>query len=111
MIDLNDLIIDNHEYTGKRDQKVSKYEPLFVKLKQGQRIACPPGKACGAIANNLRKWLQGKGHANPDIRTKRECEDGKGGVWWMGEQAAKEAKPAKPKATKHAWPSVAKRVA
>ncbi len=91
-IDPSELSISNDPYTGRERTNEGKYAEIFCKVKQGQRIVCPPGRA-GSIANAYAKWLQKNvGAKKPVIRTKRTCDDGKGGVWWLGE---KEAKPAK----------------
>lgn len=90
-IDPSELSISNDPYTGRERTNEGKYAEIFRKVKQGQRIHCPPGRA-GAIAHAYEQWLlKNVGAKKPVIRTKRKCDDGKGGVWWLGE---KEAKPA-----------------
>ena len=90
-IDPNELSISNDVYTGRERSSEGKYAELFSKVKQGQRIVCPEGRA-GGIAHAYAKWLKKNiGAKHPIVRTKDRCDDGKGGVWWLGE---KEAKPA-----------------
>lgn len=90
-IDPNELSISNDAYTGRERSSEGKYAELFSKVKQGQRIVCPEGRA-GGIAHAYAKWLKANvGSKKPIVRTKDRCDDGKGGVWWLGE---KEAKPA-----------------
>ena len=88
-IDPSELSISNDPYTGRERTNEGKYAEIFCKVKQGQRIVCPPGRA-GAIAHAYEKWLVKNLDAKqPVIRTKRACDDGKGGVWWLGEKEAK----------------------
>ena len=90
-IDPADLSISNDVYAGRERTNDGKYAELFSKVKQGQRIVCPEGRA-GGIAHAYAKWLKKNlGAKQPIVRTKDRCDDGKGGVWWLGE---KEAKPA-----------------
>lgn len=90
-IDPSELSISNDEYSGRERTHEGKYADIFSRVKQGQRIVCPEGRA-GGIAHAYAKWLQHNiGAKKPIIRTKDRCPDGKGGVWWLGE---KDAKPA-----------------
>ena len=90
-LDPAELSISNDAYTGRERSSEGKYAELFSKVKQGQRIVCPEGRA-GGIAHAYAKWLKKNiGAKQPIVRTKDRCDDGKGGVWWLGE---KEAKPA-----------------
>jgi hypothetical protein len=91
-IDPAELSINNDPYTGRERTSEGKYDPIFRKAKQGQRIVCPEGRA-GGIAHAYAKWLKKNvGAKQPIVRTKDRCDDGKAGVWWLGE---KESKPAK----------------
>lgn len=90
-INPEELSVTDEPYTGRERTAEGKYDSLFRSVKKGQRIVCPKGRA-GSIANAYEKWLErNKVCKNPIIRTKRECDDGKAGVWWIGE---KDAKPA-----------------
>lgn len=90
-IDPSELSISNDPYIGRSYTTEGKYAHIFSKVKQGQRIVCPENRASG-IAHAYMKWLKANiGAKQPIVRTKDRCDDGKGGVWWLGE---KDAKPA-----------------
>ena len=81
-IDPSTLSIVDEPYTDVRARPVSKFEPVFSKLKRGQRLRCPDGTA-SRISAQLKKWLASKGHKGVIVRAKERCDDGQGGVWWM----------------------------
>lgn len=91
--DLSEMSIDNTPYSGALLTRAgSKYDALFSKLQQGQRIKCPP-EAASALGTRLRKWLKREGHPKARVATRKLCEDGAGGVWWLGEREAKPERP------------------
>lgn len=91
--DLSEMSIDNTPYSGALLTRAgSKYDDLFSKLQQGQRIKCPP-EAASALGTRLRKWLKREGYPNARVATRKLCEDGAGGVWWLGEREAKPERP------------------
>ncbi len=94
-IDPASLRIVDEEYVGKRAAQGSKYDEIFSVLRQGQRLACGSGHA-GRLSQQLREWLRQRGIENPLVRSKERCDDGDGGVWWLGQKDERTAKPAKP---------------
>ena len=95
-IDPATLRIVDEEYVGKRASNGSKYDEIFSMLKQGQRLACGPGHA-GRLSQQLREWLRQRGFENPLVRSKERCDDGDGGVWWLGTKEKRPLKHVKPK--------------
>lgn len=90
---LETMGIDEMPFESTRVVSESKYLALFSSLKQGQRLYCHP-EAAARISSGLRKWLmKHRGCKNPRVTAKTRCEDGKGGVWWLGERPEKTASP------------------
>jgi len=88
----DDVGTDDVRYEARIYKADGKYARIFANTKQGPRIYCSQGKE-SCIARSYRKWLIEHGHAkNPLVRVKIKCDDGKAGVWWLGE---KEAAPPK----------------
>ena len=94
-IDPASLKIVDEAYVAERPPQGSKYDEIFSKLKQGQRIVCGAGHA-GRLSQQLRVWLCQRGIDAPLVRCKERCNDGKGGVWWLGQKDERTAKPARP---------------
>ena len=86
-IDPASLKIVDEAYVAERPPQGSKYDEIFSKLKQGQRIVCGAGHA-GRLSQQLRVWLCQRGIDAPLVRCKERCNDGKGGVWWLGQKNA-----------------------
>ena len=88
-IDPDSLHITDEEFVDAPRIASSKYDAIFAKLRPGQRLVCPPGVAA-RLAQTLRVWLQKRGHRPPLVKNRNLCQDGMGGVWWLGakEQAA-----------------------
>ena len=84
-LDPSTLRIVDEPYKDGRASPVSKYEPIFSKLKPGQRIVCPTGYAA-RLSAQCRNWLEKKGHKNVVVRARERCDDGLGGVWWIQEE-------------------------
>lgn len=88
----DDVGTDDVQYKARIYKDDGKYARIFANTKKGQRIYCHPNKRA-YIARSYKKWLEhNMGVKNPIVSVKRECEDGKAGVWWLGE---KEAAPPK----------------
>lgn len=94
-IDPASLKIVDEAYVAERPPQGSKYDEIFSKLKQGQRLVCGAGHA-GRLSQQLRVWLRQRGIDAPLVRCKERCNDGNGGVWWLGQKDERTAKPAKP---------------
>lgn len=90
-IDVTKLTIDDTPYTDGRATPESKFEPIFSKLPVGRRLVCQPGDAA-RISATLKKWLEKKGRKAPIVRARERCEDGMGGVWWLGHKDAEKPK-------------------
>lgn len=86
-IDPASLKIVDEAYVAERPPQGSKYDEIFSKLKQGQRLVCGAGHA-GRLSQQLRVWLSQRGIDAPLVRCKEHCNDGKGGVWWLGQKNA-----------------------
>jgi len=93
-IDPASLKIVDEAYVAERPPQGSKYDDIFSRLKQGQRIVCGAGHA-GRLSQQLRVWLCQRGIDAPLVRCKERCDDGKGGVWWLGRKDERTAKPVK----------------
>ena len=86
----------------------SKYDDLFSKLGENQRLKCSP-EAAGRVAAQLKKWLIARGHKNITTKSRTNCGDGFGGVWWMEAKESQAAQVFKTKiAPKASWPSISK---
>ena len=81
-IDVSKFFITDEPYEENRRYYGSKYDAIFAKLKQNQRLAVPEGTAA-RVGQGLRKWLEKMGHHRPIVRSKEVCKDGMGGVWWL----------------------------
>ena len=81
----------------------SKYDDLFSKLGENQRLKCQP-EAAGRVAAQLKNWLIAHGHKHITTKSRTNCGDGFGGVWWIKAEEAPKTKIA-PKA---AWPAIRK---
>lgn len=81
----------------------SKYDDLFSKLGENQRLKCQP-EAAGRVAAQLKNWLIAHGHKHITTKSRTNCGDGFGGVWWIKAEEAPKTKFA-PKA---AWPTIKK---
>lgn len=79
------ITIDDHPYSAHRRPVGGKYTEFFNQLKIGQRLRCRP-EAAKNIINALEAHLKARGHAAPHCSYKTRCEDGHGGVWWLGEK-------------------------
>ena len=93
-IDPASLKIVDEAYVAERPPQGSKYDEIFSKLKQGQRLVCGAGHA-GRLSQQLRVWLRQRGIDAPLVRCKERCNDGLGGVWWLGQKEEQPAKPVK----------------
>ena len=93
-IDPASLKIVDEAYVAERPPQGSKYDEIFSRLKQGQRLVCGAGHA-GRLSQQLRVWLCQRGIDAPLVRCKERCNDGKGGVWWLGQKEEQPAKPVK----------------
>ena len=100
------LSISNDPFIGRRRKEGSKYDPIFSKLKIGQRLVFH-SDAAARLASQLKQWLEKHGHKNPVVRAVSHYGDGKGGVWWMEVDAAPKGR-AKPQTT---WADVARKAA
>lgn len=86
----------------------SKYDDLFRNLKADQRLRVPIG-AAARVSAQLKNWLKARGHKNITVKSRTNCGDGFGGVWWMEAKESKAAQVFKTKiAPKAAWPSIRK---
>lgn len=86
----------------------SKYDDLFSKLGENQRLKCQP-EAAGRVAAQLKNWLKAHGYKNITTKSRTNCGDGFGGVWWMEANESEAAKVFKTKiAPKAAWPTIRK---
>lgn len=90
-IDVTKLTIDDTPYTDGRSTPESKFEPIFSQLPVGKRLQCEPGDA-SRISAALKKWLERKGRKAPIVRAKERCDDGMGGVWWLGHKEQEKPK-------------------
>lgn len=81
VIDIKKLSIKNETYTSGRSVR-SKYDDLFCKLERGQRIVCPPEYAA-RLSSLLKNWLTKKGYKGIVTKSRTNCADGNGGVWWL----------------------------
>ena len=95
-IDPASLRIVDEAYVEKRAAQGSKYDEIFSMLKQGQRLVCGSGHA-GRLSQQLREWLRQRGIEAPLVRSKERCDDGDGGVWWLGEKDERPPSAVKPK--------------
>lgn len=97
--------ITNEPFTSwQRATAASEYAALFEKLGYNQRIKCP-SKKVEAIAKALRTWIaQNEKAERPLIRTRKDCGDGFGGVWWLeGQSEPRKLKPKTKLASGAAW--------
>lgn len=86
----------------------SKYDDLFSKLGENQRLKCSP-EAAGRVAAQLKNWLKAHGHKNVTTKSRTNCGDGFGGVWWMEAKDSEATQVFKTKiAPKASWPSIRK---
>lgn len=90
-IDVTKLRIVDETYSDGRASPESKFEPIFSQLAIGKRLACEPNDA-NRISAALKKWLERKGRKNPIVKSRARCEDGMGGVWWLGHKAQEKPK-------------------
>ncbi|MCX8016940.1 MAG: hypothetical protein N2690_03400 [Rhodocyclaceae bacterium] len=58
------------------------YTPIFMELKMGQRIICPPDRA-RAIGKSLEEWLKKRGVPARVQTCAHYPADGMGGVWML----------------------------
>ena len=55
---------------------------------------CPPNNGASKFATSLKNYLKRhRGIANPIVRSRDRCADGKAGVWWLGEKPATKLQP------------------
>jgi hypothetical protein len=87
-IDLKLLSICDDEMPTERAKPVSKYEPLFSKMKIGQAIKCPAGSTAAKLANSLRTHADRHG-IECVIKTMSDYGDGFGRVWLLAKDAPK----------------------
>lgn len=90
LIDPASLRIVDEEFLDAPRIAASKYDAIFAKLRPGQRLVCPPGVA-DRLAQTRRVWLKKRGHRPPLVKNRNLCQDGLGGVWWLG--AKEQAQP------------------
>ncbi len=82
-IDIDKLSICDDPLPSKRTAPVSKYEPLFAKLKFGQAVKCESRDA-GRVKAALEKWAESKMLTGYKTKaTSRYPKDGKGRVWLL----------------------------
>ena len=93
---LAQIEITNEQFVpSQRARAVSEYAPLFENLKFDQRIKCPV-EFVDRVAKGLHTWIL-QNHPEikrPVIRTRKQMDDGMGGVWWLeGETQKRTTKP------------------
>lgn len=108
-IDVSKMSITPEPYEKyERRSTPSKYDEIFSKLGENQRLKCQP-EAAGRVAAQLKNWLKAHGHKNITTKSRTNCGDGFGGVWWMEVKESEAAKVFKTKiAPKAAWPTIRK---
>ena len=92
-VDLSDVQLTKEPYTQRRNVN-SKYADIFSRVSKNERIKCPAGKA-GGIGHTLRSWLNRHVCDDAIVTTRERCDDGYGGVWWMGEREEAPAQKSK----------------
>lgn len=78
LYDVASLSISNDPFIGRKRKEGSKYDPIFSKLKIGQRLVCH-SDAAARLASQLKQWLEKRGHKNLVVRAVSHYGDGKGG--------------------------------